>query len=91
MMAALRLLVAPGESDAIVQAYEKGLRIILDDRKARELAQRPGVPVTGTAGLMMKATHEGVIAKLRLLPDALDANHFRFNDALRAEVLKLAG
>jgi hypothetical protein len=32
-----------------------------------------------------------VIAKLRLLPDALDANHFRFNDAFRAEILKLAG
>ena len=31
MVAALRLLVDPGESEAIVLAYEKGLRIILDD------------------------------------------------------------
>jgi predicted nucleic acid-binding protein len=33
MVAALRLLVDPGESEAIALAYEKGLRIIVDDRK----------------------------------------------------------
>ena len=40
MVAARRLIGDPGESAAIVLAYEKGLRIILDDRKAREVAQR---------------------------------------------------
>jgi len=39
-VAALRLLVDPGESEAIALAYEKGVRIILDDRKAREVAWR---------------------------------------------------
>jgi predicted nucleic acid-binding protein len=91
MVAALRLLVDPGESEAIVLAYEKGLRIILDDRKAREVAQRLGVPVTGTVGLLVKAKLEGVIAAVRPLLDALDANHFRISDALRAEALTLAG
>ncbi len=91
MVAALRLLVDPGESEAIVLAYEKGLRIILDDRKAREVAQRLGVPVTGTVGPLLKAKQEGVIAAVRPLLDALDANHFRISDALRAEALKLAG
>ena len=91
MVAALRLLVDPGESEAIVLAYEKGLRIILDDRKAREVAQRLGVPITGTVGLLIKAKQEGVIAAVRPLLDALDANHFRISDALRAEALRLAG
>ena len=91
MVAALRLLVDPGESEAIVLAYEKGLRIILDDRKAREVAQRLGVPVAGTVGLLVKAKQEGVIATVRPLLDALDANHFRISDALRAEALTLAG
>ncbi len=90
MVAALRLLVDPGESEAIVLAYEKGLRIILNDRKAREVAQRLGVPVTGTVGLLIKAKQEGVIAAVRPLLDALDANHFRISDALRAEALRLA-
>ena len=91
MVAALRLLVDPGESEAIALAYEKGLRIIVDDRKAREVAQRIGVPVTGTVGLLLKAKQEGVIANVRPLLDALDANHFRISDDLRAEALKLAG
>lgn len=90
MVAALRLLVDPGESEAIVLAYEKGLRIILDDRKAREVAQRLGVPVTSTVGLLIKAKQEGVIAAVRPLLDALDANHFRISDDLRAEALRLA-
>ena len=73
MVAALRLLVDPGESEAIVLAYEKGLRIILDDLKAREVAKRLGVPVTGTVGLLLKAKQEGVIQAVRPLLDALDA------------------
>lgn len=91
MVAALRLLVDPGESETIVLAYEKGLRIILDDLKAREVAKRLGVPVTGTVGLLLKAKQEGVIQALRPLLDALDANQFRIGDALRAEALRLAG
>lgn len=91
MVAALRLLVDPGESEAIVRAYEKGLRIILDDRKAREVAQRLGVPVTGTVGLLLKARQEGLISAVRPLLDALDANQFRIGKALRAEALRLAG
>ena len=72
-------------------AYEKRLRIILDDRKAREVAQRLGVPVTGTVGLLLKAKQEGVISAVRPLLDALDANQFRIGDALRVEALRIAG
>lgn len=42
-------------------------------------------------GLIIKAKQEGVIAEVRLLLDALDANHFRISDALRGEALRLAG
>jgi predicted nucleic acid-binding protein len=67
------------------------VRIILDDRKAREVAQRLGVAVTGTVGLLLKAKQEGVIPEVRPLLDALDANQFRIGAALRAEALRLAG
>lgn len=91
MVAALRLLVDPGESEAIVLAYEKGLRIILDDRKAREVAQRLGVPVTGTVGLLLKAKQAGLISAVGPLLNALNAHQFRIGDALRNEALRLAG
>ena len=91
MVAALRLLVDPGESEAIVLAYEKRLRIILDDRKAREVAQRLGVPVIGTVGLLLRAKQEGVVSAVRPLRDALEAHQFRIGNALRTEALRLAG
>jgi predicted nucleic acid-binding protein len=90
MVAALRLIVDPGESEAIVLVYEKGIRIILDDRKAREAVQHLGIPVTGTVGLLLKAKQTGVIAAIRPLLDALESNQFRIGPALRAEALKLA-
>lgn len=90
MVATLRLLVDPGESEAIALAYEKGVRIILDDRKARGLAQRLGIPVTGTVGLLLKAKQEGILPALCPLLDALDQVGFRISEALRAEALRLA-
>ena len=91
MIAALRLIVDPGEAEAITLAFEKGVRIILDDRKAREAAQRLGIPVTGTVGLLLKAKQEGILSAVRPVLDELDANQFRIGAALRAEALKLAG
>jgi len=91
MVAALRLVVDAGESEAIALAYERGIRIILDDRKAREAARRLGVPVTGTVGLLLKAKEAGVIPVIRPVLDTLDANQFRIGEALRAEALRLAG
>ena len=91
MVAALRLIVDFGESEAIALAYERGLRIILDDRKAREAARRLGIPVTGTVGLIVKAKAEGIIGEIRPLLDALEVNDFRISPALRQEALRLAG
>ncbi len=90
MVAALRLVVEAGESEAITLAYENQIRIILDDRKAREAAHRLGIPVTGTVGLLIKAKQAGVVSAIRPILDALDANQFRVGEALRAEALRLA-
>ena len=91
MIAALRLIVDPGEAEAITLAYEKGWRLIVDDRKAREAAQRLGVRITGTVGLLLRAKQTSVITAIRPLLDALDAHSFRVAPALRAEALRLAG
>jgi predicted nucleic acid-binding protein len=59
MVATLKLIVDPGESEAIALAYEKGLRLVLDDRRAREVAQRLGLKITGTVGLLLLAKQAG--------------------------------
>ena len=87
---ALELVLDRGESEAIALAQEKGGRIILDDRKAREVAVRMGVPITGTIGLLIKAKQSGIIPAIRPLLDALDAGQFHVSRALREEALRLA-
>ena len=91
MIAALRLIIDPGESEAIALAYERKLRLIIDDLKGRQAAQQLGIPVTGTVGLIVKARQTGVIAAVRPLLDDLDAHQFRISSALRNEALRLVG
>ncbi len=91
MVEALRLVVDLGESEAIALAYEMKLRIILDDRKGRDVALRLGIAVTGTVGLLLKAKQHGVVGAVCPLLDALAANRFRISDALRMEALRIAG
>jgi predicted nucleic acid-binding protein len=91
MVAALRLVVDEGEAGAIALAYEKGVRLIVDDRKAREAALRLGIPITGTVGLLLKAKEMGIILAIRPLLDALDEHQFHIGTALRAEALRLSG
>ena len=55
-----------GESSAIALALEKpGSLIILDDYKARQAADRLGVRLTGTLGILIRAKKSGVIPALQ--------------------------
>ena len=91
MVAALRLVVDYGEAEAITLAYEKRIRIILDDRKAREAATRLGIPVTGTVGLLVLAKQRGFLSAVLPVLNALEENHFRIGVDLKTEALRLAG
>ena len=89
-LSALNITVDVGEAEAIALAHERRCRIILDDRKARTVAVRLGVPVTGTVGLLLKAKQVGVISAILPLLDALD-DHFHVSRALCVEALRFAG
>ncbi len=52
-------MVDDGEAEAIVLAYEKQWKIILDDRQARKIAKRLGVPMIGTVGIVVQAKQHG--------------------------------
>jgi hypothetical protein len=62
----LRLLIADlnlgkGEADVIALASQTGLKVIIDDSKARRVAENMGLKVTGTIGVLMKAERIGLI------------------------------
>jgi uncharacterized protein len=47
--------------------------------------------VIGTVGVLIRAKQSGVIAEIKPILDALDANEFCISRALYAEALKIAG
>ena len=50
-----------GEGDVIALASQTGAKVILDDSKARRLAENMGLKVSGTIGVLMKAERLGLI------------------------------
>lgn len=88
---ALLLLAGEGEAEAIALATELRHRVILDDRKARRIAQQMGLRVIGTAGVLIKAKRNGIIPRIGPLLDALQGCGFRLSTPLISEALRLAG
>jgi predicted nucleic acid-binding protein len=65
--------------------------VILDDRPARLLALRLGLPVVGTVGILVRAKRTGLIPAVRpLLTRLLDVG-FRLSPTIRDRVLTDAG
>ena len=90
LVASLQIVGGPGEAEAIALALEKGMRIILDDRKARGVAARLGLSITGTVGLLVKAKEAGLIPAVRPFLASLEDNNFHVSRDLVAEAFRLA-
>ena len=66
-----------GETDAIALALELNPTwIVLDDLRARRLADRLGLPVIGTVGILRTAKLLGIVDRLEPLIDALRTTRF---------------
>lgn len=92
MSRTLQLGLGAGESEAIVLASEtSAARLILDDKKARRIAQQLGLPITGTLAVLLRAKQQGLIPNLRDVLNGLAAAHFRISDALVQDTLRRAG
>src|SRR5262249_48326664 len=73
LSATLRL--GRGEMEAIALALqEAGSLLLLDDRTARRVAEAHGVPVTGSAGVLVRARRENLIREVRPILLAMRAN-----------------
>ena len=85
------MLVDNGEAEAIALASERQQRIVLDDRRARELAHRMGLKVIGTVGILVRAKRAGLLTWINPVLNELIEKGFRLSDDLRREALRLAG
>ncbi len=86
----LETQVDVGEASAIALAVEfTDALLVLDDLKARKLATRLNLKITGTLGVIHKAKQLSVIAKVKPLVDKLMLTDFRVADEIINELLKL--
>jgi predicted nucleic acid-binding protein len=90
-----RVLVATlhaGEREAIALALEVGAsHILLDDLAARALAERLGLSVLGTLGILLLAKQRGLVPAVRPHLNSLRSVDFFATEALYRRVCTLAG
>jgi predicted nucleic acid-binding protein len=78
-----------GEASIITLAVETDdIVIILDDLKARKLAQRLNLKITGTIGVLIKARKRNIITSTQEVLNKLRNEGFRISDEIEKEFLK---
>lgn len=81
-----------GEVEAILLAKELRALLLTDDAEGRELAERVGLKVSGTLGVLIRGKTEGHLPSLRSLLDRLRREtNFRMTDQLYRNALKDGG
>jgi predicted nucleic acid-binding protein len=81
-----------GEASALALSFEiKNAIVILDDQKARKLAEKLKINYTGTLGLILRAKLEGIIPSVKELLEKIKNTNFRFSEEILSEILKDAG
>ncbi|GAA3959801.1 DUF3368 domain-containing protein [Mucilaginibacter dorajii] len=84
--------IDPGEASAIALASEIPFDfLILDDSDARRFAEKLGMPVKGTIGLLLIAKNRELIPLLKPYFDLIQQTNFRIAQTILDKVLRDAG
>jgi predicted nucleic acid-binding protein len=87
----LELQIDKGEASAIALALEiSDSLIILDDQKARKVAEKLGLEITGTIGVIIKAKLRGIIPSIKPFLSKIRRTDFRLSDVHERQALKEA-
>ena len=87
----LEMQIDKGESSAIALALETpDCTVILDDIKARKIAEQLGINITGTIGVIVKAKMRGIIPSIKPLLEKIKQTDFRLSHAIELLALKEA-
>jgi uncharacterized protein len=82
-----------GEAEAIALLLEQSSEaLLLDEKKARQVVRRMGLPLLGTLGLLIWAKRQGMIVSLQEQLDALrTVAKFRLSQQVYQEALRQVG
>ena len=88
----LRKRFGTGESSCIALAQRAtNPLLIIDDRKARSIAENIGIECVGSLGVLLLAKREGVIDQVKPILTRIDETNFHLTQSLIDRVLQLAG
>lgn len=88
LVESFELMVDRGEAAAIALARELNCEVIVDDRRARNLAKAHHVPHLGVLGLLVRAKEKRALTLIRPDVDALRAHGFFLSEKIVAEALR---
>ena len=81
-----------GEASAIALGVEKANSLlIIDDLKGRKFAEKLGLNVTGTLGVLVVAKRENMVPSVKLILDKIKMTNFRISKVLEKRILNLSG
>lgn len=76
-----------GEAEVLAVAQERNARlVIVDEERARKLARRLELPLSGTLGILILAKENGLIDAIRPFIKILQNAGFHFSETLLANV-----
>lgn len=87
----LEMQIDKGESSALALALEiPGSTVILDDYKARKIAERLGITFSGTIGVIIKAKFNGIIPSIKPILEKIKQTDFYLSAEIELQALKEA-
>ncbi len=87
----LEMKIDQGEASAIALALETTESlVILDDYKARKIAEQLGLEITGTIGVIIKAKLLGIIPSIKPYLIKIRKTDFRLSNDIEIQALKEA-
>lgn len=82
--------IDPGETSAIALALEKSAGVLMDDKAGRNVAKLLGMPVIGTAGVLVLAKRRGRLVGVRSHLETLLATGYFLGPNVVADALRMA-
>lgn len=64
--------------------------VILDEKKARNIARRLNLKVTGLIGILLKAKEEKIIQSVKAIIEQLETVNFRISQEIKSKALQLS-
>ncbi|MBA3593642.1 MAG: DUF3368 domain-containing protein [Pseudomonadota bacterium] len=80
-----------GEAAVLAYAMQHQQVALIDERRARRIAQRLGVQVVGSGAVLLALKSRGLIRSLQTVLDIWQAHGYYLSPELRAELLERAG